>query len=176
MKPETCKKLWETLGKTDKARQNKYTPLTQEEAEQWSSYLHDIPDDPENNDYYIKLIVNTILSKELLVIPTLGHIKTAWEEVFQKINTALNHMGRIDERIHRILNGQETMEHEMRQTLVNSYLAHHESLPEEVKKMYPKRDFSEFLEGGNPQEVARKRGERINSPLGDWRKMMNIPE
>ena len=85
-------------------------------------------------------------------------------------------MGRIDERIHRILNGQETMEHEMRQTLVNSYLAHYESLPEEVKKMYPKRDFSEFLERGKTQEVARKRGERINSPLGDWRKMMNIPE
>lgn len=176
MKPETCKKLWETLGKTDKARQNKYTPLTQEEAEQWSSYLHDIPDHPEHNDYYIKLIVNTILSKELLVIPTLGHIKTAWEETSQKINTALGQMGKIDERIQRILNGQETMENEMRQALVNSYLTHYESLPEEVKKMYPKRDFSEFLTGGKTNKVTRKRGERINSPLGDWRRMMNIPE
>lgn len=176
MKPETCKKLWETLGKTDKARQNKYTPLTQEEAEQWSNYLHNIPDDPKNNNYYIQLIVSTILSKELLVIPTLGHIKTAWEEISQKINIALDHMGKIEERIQRILNDRETMEYEMRQTLVNSYLAHYESLPEEVKKMYPKRDFSEFLEGGKTYEVARKRGERVNSPLGDWRSMMDIPE
>lgn len=176
MKPETCKKLWETLGKTDKARQNKYTPLTQEEAEQWSNYLHNIPDDPKNNNHYIQLIVSTILSKELLVIPTLGHLKTAWEEISQKINIALDHMGKIEERIQRILNDQETMENEMRQALVNSYLAHYESLPEEVKKMYPKRDFSEFLEGGKTHEVARKRGERVNSPLGDWRSMMVIPE
>jgi hypothetical protein len=66
------------------------------------------------------------------------------------------------------------MEHEMRQTLVNSYLAHYESLPEAVKKMYPKRDFSEFLEGGKTYEVARKRGERVNSPLGDWRSIIDL--